>query len=160
MEPWLMFGILAYMCYSVSTSIDKYMMNHHYGVIRTDMFKMFFDGVFVLIAGILFFDLTFSPLLFAWGLGLGFLFALSGIVYYGALEMDDFEEVLPYLQAGRILLVFFGGVIMFGEKVAIYNIFGGVLTVLGIYGIISQDGVHLPKIKKSEGLRYELPHEA
>jgi len=149
MESWLMFGIIAYLCYSVSTSLDKYMMNHHYGVIRTDMFKMFFDGLFVLIAGLLFFDLTFSFGLLAWGMTLGFLFALAGITYYGALEIDDVEEVLPYLQAGRILLVFFGGILIFGEKVAIQNIFGVVLTVLGIYTIISNDGLHLPKIKKS-----------
>ena len=44
MELWLLFGILSYFSYSISTSIDKYMMNKKYDIIKTSTFKMFFDG--------------------------------------------------------------------------------------------------------------------
>jgi uncharacterized membrane protein len=152
MELWLVFGVLAYLSYAVSTSIDKYLMNRRFEVVRTDTFKMFFDGVVLLVIGLVFFglDLTFGLVL--WSLLLGFLYALTGIIYYTALKLRDVEEVVPFIQSSRILLIFVGGVVLLDEFVNAFNYVGVVLVLSGIYLVLSEDGLRFPRVGGSLAL--------
>lgn len=60
MEFWLLLGILSYISYAICTSIDKYLMDTKHDPLITNTVKMFFDGLTVLVLGLLFFNLDFT----------------------------------------------------------------------------------------------------
>ena len=148
LELWFVFGVLCYICYAISTSIDKYMMNHRYDVLKTDTFKMFFDGVILLILGVLFFRLQFTFQIVVLAVGLGVFKAITSIIYYNALKLKDAEEFIPFHESGTILLVFVFSVIAFNEIVTTNNYFGVLLILIGIYAVLSRDGFRLPRVDK------------
>ena len=149
MELWLVFGILSYLSFAISTSIDKHFMNTGYQPVSTDIFKMFFDGVIVLVIGFLFFQLTFTVELFLISLLLGGLYAMSGILYYTSLQLKDVEVVIPYVQSTTILLVFISSILLFNDSVTLFNYAGVGLILVGVYAILSKNGVKLPTIDKA-----------
>nr|MCK4929879.1 DMT family transporter [Nanoarchaeota archaeon] len=149
MKLWLLLGILSYLSYAISTSIDKYMMNHKYGVFRTNTVKMFFDGVILLIIGLIFFDLNFTPNIILWSLILGVIYALGGIIYFTVLKLKDVGQVIPYFQSSEILLVFVGSLLLFNEFVTIFNYFGVFLILIGVYAVLSETGIKFPKLDKA-----------
>ena len=144
-----MFGILSYFSYAISTSIDKYMMNKKYNVIKTSTFKMFFDGIILLIIGLIFFNLNFTYNLFLWSLVLGVIYALAGIIYYNSLKLKDVEEVVPSIQSLTILLVFIGSITVFKELVNSFNYIGVILILVGVYLVLSKKYLKLPKFDKA-----------
>jgi len=149
MELWLILGILSYLSYAISTSIDKYMMNHKYGVLRTNTFKMFFDGLILLGLGLLFFRLDFSYNLLLWSLILGVLYALAGITYFFVLKLRDVSEVIPFLQSSEILLIFLGSLLLFNEVANVFNYIGVVLILIGVYAVLSETGLRRPRMNKA-----------
>lgn len=149
MELWLLFGILGYLSYSISTSIDKYMMNKKYNIIKTETFKMFFDGIILLIIGLVFFNLNFTYNLFLWSLVLGVIYALAGIIYYNSLKLKDVEEVVPSIQSLTILLVFTGSIIIFKELVNYFNYVGVILILAGVYFVLSRNQLKIPKFDRA-----------
>ena len=74
METWLLFGILAYVFYGISSSIDKYFMKHVYRPIATYMFKMFFNSLTILLVGIFFFNIELTLRLCLWSILFGSLY--------------------------------------------------------------------------------------
>jgi len=148
MELWLIFGILGYLFHAISTSIDKGMMNHNFLPVKTGTSKMLFDGIFVLIAGLLFFDLSFNATLLKWSLLLGFLYSSLVILYFNVIKQKDIEEVIPYAQSLVILLIFLSSIILFNETARPLNYLGVGLILAGVYSIISTDGLKMPKIDK------------
>ena len=144
-----MFGILSYFSYAISTSIDKYMMNKKYNVIKTSTFKMFFDGIILLIIGLIFFNLNFTYNLFLWSLVLGVIYALAGIIYYNSLKLKDVEEVVPSIQSLTILLIFIGSIIIFKELVNFFNYIGVILILVGVYLVLSKNQLKIPKLDKA-----------
>jgi uncharacterized membrane protein len=148
MEVWLILGLLGYVAFAISTSIDKYFMNEHHNAVTTDTFKMFFNGTILLIIGLIFFNLQFTWSLFFWSLLLGFLYAITGIIYFTVLQKQDVEVVIPYAQSATILFTFIGSLLIFKE-IAIHLNFLGVLFILvGIYAVLSKDGFAAPKLDK------------
>ncbi|MGM5484790.1 MAG: EamA family transporter [Nanobdellota archaeon] len=132
MKIWLLLGILSYLSYSVSTSIDKNFMNKKYDPVTTNAFKMFFDGSLLLIAS-LFFTTSFTENILLWSILLGFLYALSGIFYMNMLKRANVEMVLPLSQSMLILATFTGGILAFGEDVIFLNVIGLFSILLGIF---------------------------
>lgn len=149
MKLWLILGILAYLSYAVSTCIDKFMMNKKYGILRTNTFKMFFDGLILLIIGLIFFNLSFNRILIFGALILGFLYATSGIIYYKALKIRAVGEVIPALQSSQILLIFIASIIIFNEPVNPFNYIGIILILAGAYSVLSKNGLKFPNFDKS-----------
>ena len=148
MELWLAIGILGYLFYAISTAIDKYIMNHKYGAIKTNTIKMFFDGIILFIIGLLFFNITITSILIAWSLILGILYAATGILYFESLELKDVEEVMPFSTASITLLIFIGSIMLLSETANIFNYFGIILTIIGMYLVILKDNLKYPKIDK------------
>jgi drug/metabolite transporter (DMT)-like permease len=109
---------------------------------------MYFDGIILLIVGLIFFDLNFSSQIIFWSFVLGSLYATAGIIYFEVLKKEDVEVYIPYSQSAKILLTFIGSVFLLGESVSAYNYLGIILILLGIYPILSKDGISLPKINK------------
>lgn len=149
MKLWLILGILSYLSYSISTSIDKHMMIHNYGVFRTNTIKMFFDGVILLIIGLLFFQLSFTKHLLVVSIGLGLLYALGGIIYFLVLKYRDVGQAIPYTQATEILLIFLGALLFFNESAVGINYLGIVFILAGVYAVLSKTGLRFPKPDKS-----------
>ncbi|MCK4781425.1 DMT family transporter [Candidatus Parcubacteria bacterium] len=148
MELWILLGILSYLSYAISTSIDKCLMNHGWNPLVTNTVKMFFDGLILLIIGLIFFNLSFTSELLIYSLLLGFLYAFSGILYFKCLKYKDVGEVVPYLQSFTILLVFIGSIFLFSESVNSYNYIGILLIIIGVYLVLLKDGLKIPKIDK------------
>ena len=149
MELWLLLGILSYLSYAISTSIDKFFMNNGHEPANTNMFKMFFDGLILLIIGLLFFEINITTSLILWSLLLGTLYAFSGILYFISLKCNDVEIVIPYSQSLSVLLIFIASIIAFDEIVNNYNYIGIIFILIGIYVVLSKDGLRFPKIDKA-----------
>jgi len=149
MKLWLFLGILSYLSYAISTSIDKYMMNHKYDILRTNTFKMFFDGVILLIIGLIFFDLSINRILILGALILGFLYATGGVVYYKALKFRNVGEVIPASQSSQLLLIFLASIIVFNEPATTINYIGIILILVGAYSVLSKNVLKLPRLDKS-----------
>ncbi|UCD04227.1 MAG: DMT family transporter [Candidatus Woesearchaeota archaeon] len=148
MELWLILAILAFTSYATSISIDKYLMSHKYGILRTNTLKMFFDGAILLIIGLLFFDLNFSSNVLFWSIPLGIIYSLAGIVYFTALKLKDVEQVIPTWQSLGILLLFIFSIIIFNEFVTLFNYLGVALILVGVYMILSKTGFQMPVLDK------------
>lgn len=148
MKLWLLLGILSYLSYAISTSIDKHIMNKGYDVIKTNTFKAFFDGLILLIIGFVFFELKFTSNLILGSLILGVIFAFSGILYFTALRLRDVAVVMPYAQSSTILLVFISSLIIFNESANIFNFIGAILILFGAYAVLSESTLRFPKLDK------------
>ncbi len=148
MELWLILGILSYLFYSISSSICKYLMNKDHDAFSANFFMLFFDFIILLIVGFLFFKVNLTLNLFLWSLLLGALYALGGIPWFVSLKLRDAGVIIPYSQAGAVLLTFIGAIFLLNESVNIYNIFGVFLILIGIYAVLSQK-FKLPKLDKA-----------
>lgn len=149
MKLWLVLGILSYLFYAISTSIDKHFMNKKYDIFSTNTFKMFFNAIILLIIGLIFFKLNFTSKLFFWSLILGGIYALSGIIYFASLKLKDVEIVVPYYQSYLLFFTFIFSVILLNESVNIYNYIGIILLLIGVYTILSENGFKIPKLDKA-----------
>jgi len=123
-------------------------MNQKYEPLSTNTFKMFFDGVLLLIVGGLFFNLEFSRALWWWIIPLGFLYATAGIFYFKALQQEKVHLLIPYSQASQVLFLFAGAFVFLGEAVSFLNIVGAGLIILGIYLALSPGQLQFPLLKK------------
>lgn len=141
-----MLGILAYFFYAISTSIDKYFMKKGHHPNNVNAFKMFFDGIILLIIGFLFLDLNFSFKLIFWSFLLGGMYAISGNLYFRSLKLRDARVITPYYQSLIILIVFISSIIFFEESVNFYNIIGISFILIGVYTILSKNGIKIPKL--------------
>jgi uncharacterized membrane protein len=146
MNTWLIFGLLSYLSYAISTVIDKYFMNNGHHPASTNTFKMYFDGVILLLVGYVFFDLNFSLSILGWSFILGVLYAISGIIYFEVLKKKDVKVYVPYSQSAKILLTFIVSVIIFSEAVNVFNYLGVALILVGIYVVLSDNGFSMPKV--------------
>lgn len=149
METWLILGILAYLSYAISTSIDKYMMNIKYDVIQTSTFKMLFDGLILVFIGFMFYSINLTSDVFVLSLILGIIYAIGNLIYYNLLKITDVEEATPSCHSLEILLIFIFSIILFNEIVNLFNYLGIFLILIGVYFVLSKTGLSVPKIDKS-----------
>ncbi len=148
MELWLILILAAHLVASVSTSLDKYMMNKGFNLFRTGTLKMFFDGIILLTLGVLFLNLDFSttPMIFA--AIIGGIYGANNFFYYKSLKMEDIEDAMPFFSAGSILLVFILSTILFKEASTSINYIGLVFILVGLYIVISKNGISIPKLNR------------
>ncbi|MCK4550948.1 MAG: DMT family transporter [Candidatus Aenigmarchaeota archaeon] len=148
MELWLLLGILSYLSFAISTTIDKDMMNRQYGALRTNTIKMFLDGVILLAIGFLFFELKFTFNVLLGALLLGGTYALAGVLYFKSLKLKDVATIAPFMISSIILFVFLGSVFLLNETVNALNYAGVFLIVGGIYLILSEKSFSIPRPDK------------
>lgn len=148
MELWLLLGILSYLSFAISTTIDKDMMNRHYGALRTNTIKMFLDGVILLAIGFLFFELKFTFNVLLGALLLGGTYALAGVLYFKSLKLKDVATIAPFMISSIILFVFLGSVFLLNETVNAFNYVGVFIVVGGIYLLLSEKSFSIPRPDK------------
>ena len=142
---WLILAILSYLSYAISTSIDKHIMNGKSDATRTNAWKMLFDGTFILILGVLFFDVNFGTPVIFWGAIVGLIYAASGVTYFRALGTTNVNVVTPIIQSS-ILLVFVFSIILLAETVDLIDTIAVILLFLGAYVVLSNKNLEIPKI--------------
>lgn len=148
MQRWLLFGVLGYLFFAISSAIDKYMMNQKQSALRTNTLKMFFDASILLVIGIIFFNLNFTAGLVLWSLLLGTIYAISGTLYFSSLNLKDVGGIVPFFQSSSILLVFISSIFIFNELVNRFNYFGVALILIGIYLVVSEKAIKIPRLDK------------
>ena len=149
MQLWLIFTLLAYIFSSISTSIDKYFMNNKkHDPLTTNTFKMFFDGIILLIIGLIFFKLHFTFNLFLWSFVLGAMYAFSSLMYFIILKKRNAGTVIPFYDSFLVLFVFLGSLIFLGEAVTFFNYIGISLILVGVYLVLSENIFKFPKLDK------------
>lgn len=149
MQLWLFLGILAYLLYAISSSIDKRLMDHGFNPAGTNALKMFLNGAILLVVGLLFFDLSFSFGLLGLYLLLGIINATVGVMYFRSLKAREVEVVIPYLQSMTLLLVFLSSVVLFSETANAFNYLGIALILIGVYAVLAEKGFAFPRIDSS-----------
>lgn len=148
MESWIFIGITAYLCYAISTILDKYLMTTKRDPVVTSNFKMFLNGVILLIIGLIFFDIEFTPKLIFWSLVLGILYGTTNALQFVCIKYGKIREVIPFFQSFSILLIFILSISLLGEKVTAFNIIGIVLILIGIFMILTNEKFTIPKMNK------------
>jgi hypothetical protein len=58
MESYLWIGIVAYVLWAISATVDKYVLKEHYYPLVIDFTNMLLNSLFILIAAMLFFEIT------------------------------------------------------------------------------------------------------
>lgn len=141
MASWLLLGLLAYTFFSISTAIDKYVMHERYYPFLVNTVKMLLDCFVLVLIGTFFFTLTLPPLEQLWPILLGVLYGASGVYYFKALQEGDITEVIPYQLGSRILLLFIVSLYLFNETATPLNLFGILLTLVGVWLVLSPQGL-------------------
>jgi len=149
MEFWIILGVLGYLSYSISSALDKYLMNKGYDPLLTNTMKMFFDGIVLLIVGILFFKIKISLNLIYWSVLLGIIYGIAGILYYKSLQLKDVQQIIPFIQASSILLIFFCAIFILKESANLSNYLGVFILVIGIFLVLSDKKTKIPKFDKA-----------
>ncbi len=145
MEFWLLFTILSYFFISITVSIDKHFMNKKHSPLCINTFKMFFNGIILLIIGLLFFRLNLNFSLFLVSLILAIFYAAQTTIFLVAMKTKDVTTILPYKLSSEILIVFIASMFLFNEKVNMFNYMGVFLILIGIYTILSPS-FKIPKL--------------
>lgn len=148
MELWLLLGILSYLSYSISTSIDKYLMRQQFNPTVTNTVKMFLNSLFLVTIGLLYLNLELSFRIkeLAAGIFLGFLYAASGVIYFKAVKISEITELMPFYQSISIVLTFIFSVALFKEAVSALNIFGILFVMSGMIMVLLRDRIKVPSI--------------
>lgn len=148
---WFFLGIMAYLSFAISTSIDKLMMNKSYDPLDTSIYKLFFDGLILLIVGFLAFNQSITVNTILAGSLIGLLYGLSSVLYFKMLTYLDSQVAIPTSQSSSILLVAILAVPLFNESLSVINIIGIFIVIVGVYLVL--DG-RLRVPKKREGFRF------
>lgn len=145
----MLIGIISYLAFSISSTIDKSFMNGNRSAAQVNTFKMFFDGIIILIVGSFFFEFNFTIDLLKWSFLLGAIYGFSGIIYFKVLETKNVEVIVPYTHSLMLLIVFVASAFLFGESVSVINYAGMLIILPGMYLVIAEKNLSFPKIDKS-----------
>lgn len=147
MELWFYLTILSIFSFSISTSIDKKLMNSKNNPVGTNTFKMFFDWIFLLVLGLLFYKINFNFNTLLIGFILAIPYSISGIFYFNLVNVENISKSMPILQSLNTILIFILSIVIFNEKTIFFNYIGVFLSIIGIY-LIMTENLSLPKIDK------------
>jgi uncharacterized membrane protein len=140
MESYLWIGIVAYVLWAISATVDKYVLKEHYYPLVIDFTNMLLNSLFILIAAMLFFEITLPTIgQLGFAILLGLIYAVHVAFYFLALNEGDVTRVVPFNKSGSILLIFLFGMLFFNELAVWYNYIGILLLLLGIFFIVEKE---------------------
>ena len=145
MKSWLILGILAYLSYAISSSIDKTVMNRDADALSTNTLKCLLDGILLLVLGLVS-GVSFESSILIYSAVLGGLMAFSGVVYFKLLHEMDVDNAVPVRQSASTLLIFALSVLLLSETVSLANAVGGVLASAAIFMVMSDNPLKLPDL--------------
>ncbi|MCX6671632.1 MAG: DMT family transporter [Euryarchaeota archaeon] len=143
MELWFIFAILGYTIGAISSILDKHMMNRLYHPVTWVLLRTLFNAVFLGTAGLLLIHLQITPSLLLLAAIPAFLLVISFVVYLFVLQKKNASEIQPFSQSLDTLFIFLAAVIFLHEPASLPNYVGILVTVIGVYLVLTE---HITKV--------------
>jgi uncharacterized membrane protein len=148
MELWFLFAVLGYTIGSISSIIDKYMMNRLFHPVTWVLLRTLFNAVFLGSAGYLLIHLQITPSLLLLAAIPALLLVVSFVVYLFVLQKKNASEIQPFSQSLDTLFIFLAAVILLHEPASLPNYIGILVTVIGIYLVLTEHITKVPHLDR------------
>lgn len=148
MEQWFLFAILGYTIGAISTILDKYMMNRLYHPVTWVLLRTLFNAVFLGSAGLLLIHLQITPSLLLLAAIPALLLVVSFVVYLFVLQKKNASEIQPFSQSLDTLFIFLAAVIILHEPASLPNYIGILVTVIGVYLVLTEHITKVPRLDR------------
>jgi len=149
-ELFLLLPILAYFFFAVTSSVDKHLINRKISPLVVGSAKNLIVSLMLFAAILAVAPESFLAVDgFGWAVIIITAFVGIGatVFFYRSLKLEEISRFVPYYQSVGILLPFIVIIILLNEVVNIYNVFGAVLVIAGVYASGSRK-FELPKYVK------------
>jgi len=148
MELWFLFAILGYTIGAISTILDKYMMNRLYHPVTVVLLLTLFNAFFLGSAGLLLIHLQITPSLLLLATIPALLLVVSFVVYLFVLQKKNASEIQPFSQSLDTLFIFLAAVIILHEPASLPNYIGILVTVIGVYLVLTEHITKVPRLDR------------
>jgi len=148
MELWFIFAILGYTIGAISSILDKHMMNQLYHPVTWVLLRTLFNAIFLGTAGLLLIHLQITPSLLLLAAIPAFLLVISFVVYLFVLQKKDASEIQPFSQSLDTLFIFLAAVIFLHEPASLPNYIGILVTVIGVYLVLTEHITKVPRLDR------------
>jgi uncharacterized membrane protein len=148
MELWFIFAILGYTIGAISSILDKHMMNRLYHPVTWVLLRTLFNAVFLGTAGLLLIHLQITPSLLLLAAIPAFLLVISFVVYLFVLQKKNASEIQPFSQSLDTLFIFLAAVIFLHEPASLPNYVGILVTVIGVYLVLTEHITKVPRLDR------------
>lgn len=148
MELWFLFAILGYTIGAISTILDKYMMNRLYHPVTWVLLRTLFNAVFLGSAGLLLIHLQITPSLLLLAVIPALLLVVSFVIYLFVLQKKNASEIQPFSQSLDTLFIFLAAVIILHEPANLPNYIGILVTVIGVYLVLTEHITKVPRLDR------------
>jgi uncharacterized membrane protein len=148
MELWFIFAILGYTIGAISSILDKHMMNRLYHPVTWVLLRTLFNAVFLGTAGLLLIHLQITPSLLLLAAIPAFLLVISFVVYLFVLQKKNASEIQPFSQSLDTLFIFLAAVIFLHEPASLPNYIGILVTVIGVYLVLTEHITKVPRLDR------------
>lgn len=136
---WVIFSILAAFCWSISYTIDKYVLIQW---VKRPLTPIVVLGIFGLAAsGIVYFFYGFSPLSYFYvflSIIAGVFWGFGTIFYFRAAKVEEISRIVPLYHLSPFFILIFAGIFL-GEVFSVLQYLGIVLLVIGAILIYSKN---------------------
>ena len=148
MELWFLFAIIGYTIGAISTILDKYMMNRLYHPVTWVLLRTLFNAVFLGSAGLLLINLQITPSLLLLAAIPALLLVVSFVIYLFVLQKKNASEIQPFSQSLDTLFIFLAAVIILHEPASLPNYIGILVTVIGVYLVLTEHITKVPHLDR------------
>jgi len=148
MEIWFLFAILGYTIGAIATILDKYMMNRLFHPVTWVLLRTLFNAVFLGSAGLLLIHLQITPSLLLLATIPALLLVVSFVVYLFVLQKKNASEIQPFSQSLDTLFIFLAAVIILHEPASLPNYIGILVTVIGVYLVLTEHITKVPRLDR------------
>lgn len=149
MELWLIYAIIGYTIGAVSATLDKYMMNRMYHPVTTVLLRTLCNAIFLGTGGFLLLNMHLSISLLLLAAIPAFLLAFSFVVYLFVLQKKNASEISPFSQSLDTLFIFLASIIILNESARLENYIGILITVIGVYLVLTEHITKVPRLDRS-----------
>jgi uncharacterized membrane protein len=149
MELWFVFSVLGYMIGAIASVLDKYMMNQQYHPVTTVLLRTLFNALFLGSTGLLFLNLRITPVLLMLAALPAVLLVVSFVVYLRVLQRKHASQIQPFSQSLDTLFIFLASIILLHEPATLPNYAGILVTVIGIYLVLTEHITRRPRLDRN-----------
>jgi uncharacterized membrane protein len=147
-ELWFLFAIIGYTIGAISTILDKYMMNRLYHPVTWVLLRTLFNAIFLGSAGLLLINLQITPSLLLLAAIPALLLVVSFVIYLFVLQKKNASEIQPFSQSLDTLFIFLAAVIILHEPASLPNYIGILVTVIGVYLVLTEHITKVPHLDR------------
>ena len=125
------------------------MMNQQYHPVTTVLLRTLFNALFLGSAGLLFLNLRITPVLLMLAALPAVLLVVSFIVYLHVLQRKHASQINPFSQSLDTLFIFLASIILLHEPATLPNYAGILVTVIGIYLVLTEHITRRPRLDRN-----------